>query len=102
VRFGDGQDPDFLDTLPLAGLRWAISTLPDTESNRLLLHALIEHGFAGEIAVVARDEQQGAERWRAGAPVILYPFRDAVDFAAANIIAMIERETGQDRPDASR
>jgi Kef-type K+ transport system membrane component KefB len=102
VRFGDGQDPDFLDTLPLAGLRWAISTLPDTDSNRVLIRALIGHGFSGEIAVVARDEQQGAELWRAGAPVILYPFRDAVDFAAANIIAMIERETEEARPEASR
>ena len=102
VRFGDGQDPDFLDTLPLARLRWAISTLPETDSNRMLLRALIEHGFSGEIAVVARDEQQGTELWRAGTPVILYPFRDAVDFAAANIIAMIQRETEEARAEASR
>jgi hypothetical protein len=68
----------------------------------VLIRALIGHGFSGELAVVARDEQQGAELWRAGAPVILYPFRDAVDFAAANIIAMIERETEEARPEASR
>jgi Kef-type K+ transport system membrane component KefB len=97
VRFGDGQDPDFLDTLPLAGLRWAISTLPDIESNRMLLRALVEHGFSGEIAVVARDEHQGAELWRAGTPVILYPFRDAVDFAAANIAAMTQQDAGTDQ-----
>jgi Kef-type K+ transport system membrane component KefB len=92
ARFGDAPDPAFLDTLPLGGLRWVISTLPDVESNRMLLHALLEHGFKGEIAVVARDEAQGAELWRLGVPIILYPFRDAVDFATDNIISMMRRQ----------
>jgi len=102
VRFGDAQDPDFLDTLPLAGMRWAISTLPDSDSNRALMHALLQHGFSGEIVVVARDEQQGAELWLAGAPVILYPFRDAVDFAAANLIAIMQRQSAGGRPAADQ
>jgi hypothetical protein len=34
----------------------------------------------------------GAELWRLGVPVILYPFRDAVDFATDNIIAMMRRQ----------
>ncbi|MGD8276126.1 MAG: cation:proton antiporter [Thiohalocapsa sp.] len=97
VRFGDGHDAAFLETLPLAGLRWVISTLPDLESNRALLHALMEYGFQGEIAIVARDEQQGAELWRLGVPVILYPFRDAVDFAADNILAALRRQEGVGR-----
>jgi hypothetical protein len=88
VCFGDGHDPAFLDTLPLDGLQWVISTLPDIESNRTLLYALAARRFSGEIAVVARDEARGAKLWRAGAPIILYPFRDAVDFAADNIIAI--------------
>jgi len=100
VRFGDGHDPAFLDTLPLCGVRWVISTLPDLESNRSLLDALVGHGFSGEIAIVARDETQGAELWRLGAPIILYPFRDAVDFATENIIAMIGRQ-GARQPSAS-
>jgi Kef-type K+ transport system membrane component KefB len=94
VRFGDGHDPAFLDTLPLGGLRWVISTLPDLESNRSLLHALMEQDFRGEIAAVARDEEQGAELWRLGVPIILYPFRDAVDFAIDNILATIRRGDG--------
>jgi Trk K+ transport system NAD-binding subunit len=102
VRFGDGQDPDFLDTLPLTGLRWVISTLPDSASNRVLLQGLVQHGYVGEIAVVARDEAQGAELWRAGVPVILYPFRDAVDFAATNIIAVMTREAAGPAPAADR
>ncbi|NBC46702.1 MAG: sodium:proton exchanger [Gammaproteobacteria bacterium] len=94
--FGDGHDPAFLDALPLDGLQWVISTLPDIESNRMLLHALAERRFSGEIAVVARDEARGAKLWRAGAPIILYPFRDAVDFAADNIIAIHRKRVGVD------
>jgi hypothetical protein len=89
VRFGDGQDPDFLESLPLEGVPWAVSTLPDLESNRALLHALAERRFAGEIAVVARDEAQGTALKRAGAPTVLYPFRDAVDFTAEHLADLI-------------
>jgi hypothetical protein len=95
VRFGDGHDPEFLETLPLDGLEWVISTLPDVDSNRVLLYTLAERRFAGEIAVVARDESQGAQLWQIGAPVILYPFRDAVDFAAENILSIVRRSTNQ-------
>ena len=91
VRFGDGQDPAFLDSLPLDGVRWAISTLPDLDSNRALLYGLTERPFNGEIAIVARDEAQGAALWRLGTPIVLYPFRDAVDFT-------VEQLTGLMRP----
>ncbi len=91
VRYGDGHDAAFLDGLPLADLSWVISTLPDIESNRALLHALAARGFAGDVAIVARDEEQGAQLWRAGAPIVLYAFRDAADFAAENIIGMMSR-----------
>jgi Trk K+ transport system NAD-binding subunit len=92
VRFGDGHDPAFLDSLPSSALAWTISTLPDLESNRMLLYALAERRFSGEIAIVARDEAQGTRLWQIGAPVILYPFRDAVDFAAENILTIMRRQ----------
>jgi len=92
VRFGDGQDPDFLESLPLEGTPWVISTLPDLESNRALLHALKARGYAGEVAIVARDEAQGAALKRLGAPTVLYPFRDAVDFTVEHLASLIRPE----------
>jgi len=89
VRFGDGQDPDFLESLPLDYTPWAISTMPDLESTRGLLHALRERHYGGEIAVVARDETQGLELKRIGSPIVLYPFRDAVDFTAEHLAVLI-------------
>ena len=90
VSFGDGQDADFLESLPLTGVSWAVSTLPDLASNRALLHALTVRGFAGEVAFVARDDVQGALLKRAGAPTVLYPFRDAVDFSVENLATLIK------------
>jgi len=92
VRFGDGQDADFLESLPLEGVPWAVSTLPDLESNRVLLHALATRGFAGELAIVARDDAQGAALKRAGAPTVLYPYRDAVDFTVEHLADLIRKE----------
>ena len=92
VRFGDGQDSDFLDNLPLEGVPRVVSTLPDLESNRALLHALTQRRFGGEIAIVARDEAQGAALKRAGAPTVFYPLRDAMDFTAEHLTALIRSE----------
>jgi Kef-type K+ transport system membrane component KefB len=91
MRFGDSQNPDFLESLPLNNAAWAVSTLPDLESNRALLHALAERRFGGEVAIVARDEAQGRALKLIGAPTVLYPFRDAVDFTVENISALIRQ-----------
>ena len=92
VRYGDGIDAAFLDSLPLAPATWVVSSLPDLDSNRNLLRALREHGFAGEIAIVARDEAQGMALKQYGAPTVLYPLRNAVDYVVESLTAIIRQE----------
>jgi hypothetical protein len=70
---------------------WIISTLPDLDSNRHLLRVLAQRDLAGEIAIVARDDAQGAALKRAGAPVVLYPVRNAVDYVAGQIGQWLEQ-----------
>jgi hypothetical protein len=41
---------------------------------------------------VARDEAQGAALKRIGVPTVLYPFRDAVDFAVEHLGTLIRSE----------
>jgi len=86
VRFGDGEDPEFLESLSLRDARWVVSTLPQWESNRALLHALQAAGYPGEVAAVVRDAEharllatQGGVHW------ILNPFDDAADHAAREL-----------------
>ncbi len=89
VRFGDGEDPAFLESLPLNQAQWVISTLPSWDSNRSLLHALKEVGYAGQVAAVARDAPHRRQLEAAGVTRVLNPFDDAADHAARNLRAEI-------------
>ena len=89
VRYGDGIVSEFLESLPLKDTRWVVSTLPDLASNRDLLRGLRELHFTGEVAIVAREEFDGAALKHLGAPTILYPMRNAVDYAVEALTAII-------------
>jgi Kef-type K+ transport system membrane component KefB len=89
VRYGDGIASEFLESLPLKDTRWVVSTLPDMVSNRDLLRGLRELHFTGEVAIVAREEFDGAALKRLGAPTILYPMRNAVDYAVEALTNLI-------------
>ncbi|MNC59206.1 hypothetical protein D3C75_1090010 [compost metagenome] len=97
MRFGDGEDPDFLESLPLRHATWVVTTFPQWESNRAFLHALQQAGFQGRVAGVVRDDQHGAALNAAGVARVLNPFSDAADFAARSFAAEIagNKETAQ-------
>ncbi len=96
VRYGDGIASEFLESLPLKDTRWVVSTLPDLASNRDLLRGLRELHFTGEVAIVAREEFDGAALKKLGAPTILYPMRNAVDYAVETLTALIRPQ--EDKP----
>jgi Kef-type K+ transport system membrane component KefB len=85
VLFGDGEDPDFLETLPLRQVRWVITTFPQWESNRALLHALQAVHYGGTIVGAVRDAAHGRALADAGVARIVNPFDDAADHAAARL-----------------
>ncbi|MBZ0069543.1 MAG: cation:proton antiporter [Thiobacillus sp.] len=89
ARFGDGEAPDYIETLPLADVPWVVSTLPDRSSNHALLNALSEHHYSGQIAIVARDEADAASLRTLGRVEIILPFNQAADFAALDLAARI-------------
>jgi Trk K+ transport system NAD-binding subunit len=93
VKFGDGQDQAFLDTLPIKGARWVIVTMTDLENNfRGLLH---EMNFSGKVAGVARDSVQTKSLELQGIDHIFNPFIDGADFAAQTIL----KDCGKQRRD---
>jgi Kef-type K+ transport system membrane component KefB len=91
VRFGDGEDPGFLETLPLAGAAWVVTTLPGAGADRALLSALRESGYAGRIAGVARNPGHTAALREAGVARIVNPYNDAADHAAAQLAEELSR-----------
>jgi Trk K+ transport system NAD-binding subunit len=92
VRYGDGVAAEFLESLPLAHVRWVVSTLPDLASNRDLMRGLRELHFTGEVAIVAREEIEGMAIKQLGAPTVLYPMRNAVDYAVESLAAIIRND----------
>ena len=92
VHFGDGEDPDFLESLPLQQARWVITTFPQWESNRALLHALQVARFGGRLAAAARDAAHARSLTEAGVQTILNPFDDAADHAADRLARDIRNQ----------
>ncbi len=90
VRFGDGTDSAFYDSLPLNEAGWVISTLPDLQSNKDLVRELKEHGYSGKLAIVARDSDDYEELKTLDVTTVLYPLTDAVDYAVEHLAGLVK------------
>ena len=89
VFFGDGEDPAFLETLPLAHVKWVVSSLHTRDANLALMHALKAVDFRGQVAAVARDASDKEQLETAGVARVFHPFDDAADYAASSLLAAI-------------
>jgi len=87
--FGDGMEAEFVASPPIAGVPWVVTTLPDLESIRGLMHALREHGYGGPLSVVARDDLAGLALETPGVPAVLYPVNNAADYALRMLADLI-------------
>lgn len=101
VAFGDATDPDFVEHLPLAGVRWVISAVPDhdigvsAEDPRMtLIQTLRARGYRGRIAIATTTPAAAARIDQAGVDLVLQPYQDAADRAAELILS------GEARPPA--
>ncbi len=86
--YGDVSDPEFIATLPLAGARWAVSTIRehgggvhDLDGRPVLIQALRDSGFQGAVAVTSTPELGGEALTALGADLVLDPFQDGADRA---------------------
>jgi Trk K+ transport system NAD-binding subunit len=77
VAYGDVEDPDLPEVLPLARCAWVVSSLRHADMNLGLVRALRTHGFEGRIAVAADREGDAVALRGGGADVVLLPLRDA-------------------------
>jgi Trk K+ transport system NAD-binding subunit len=86
VVYGDADDPDFPSTLPLSGVEWIISSLPQAALNLSLLHALKAYAYKGKTAFTAHNDQDAEMLKQAGVDRVLLPFIDAAKKAAQELI----------------
>ena len=93
VVYGDASDPELFDHVPLGNASWIVSTAPDLETSRVLLHHLRARGFRGRIAVACRTADEGDVLRLQGADVLLRPYADAAEQAADAITTAMDKLT---------
>ena len=88
AEFGEATDAEFLASLPLRNVRWAVSTIPvhltsvtHDDTRRAIVQGLRAAGFAGRIAVTSHRDADAEMLIAAGADLVLEPFQDAADRA---------------------
>jgi Kef-type K+ transport system membrane component KefB len=98
VIYGDATDPEFAAHLPLRGVKWVVSAVPEhqtgltrEEPRVALIQSLRLAGYAGRIAVAAQRSGDVPALHAAGADIVLLPFQDAADRAAQLILRGGER-----------
>ena len=83
VVYGDAEDIEFVETLPLDSVRWVVSTVANTAVNLTLLKAMQLRGHTGRVALTAHTDDEASVLDAAGADVVLQPFTDAADHVLA-------------------
>jgi len=88
VLFGDATDPEFISSLPLNNVKWAVSSIPvhkngvtHDDPRTALIHALHNSNFKGKIAVTSHQEEDQQQLLTSGIDLVLLPFQDAADQA---------------------
>ncbi len=77
IIYGDAEDPDLPEQLPLTRARWIISSLRDLEVNLHILSALQHHGFDGKIAMSSDSQDDEARLLASGADLVIRPLHVA-------------------------
>src|SRR5690606_3552442 len=90
VSYGDSEDPEILEHLPLAQAGWVISAIPGRDANLTLLKSLRQKGYGGKIVLTAHTEEDADYYRQAGADKVLWPFVDAAEQAADSLTATLE------------
>jgi len=58
VRYGDAEDPELLENLPLQQTRWVVNAIPGAESNLTLIKLLRDKGFPGNVVLTAHNQRE--------------------------------------------
>jgi hypothetical protein len=90
VYFGDAGDADFVETLPLQEVKWAVSALPDESVNTVLPEMLRKHGFSGGLSVAMRGMEDTDLLMAYDVDHLIRPYSDAADHAANHIMQSLD------------
>lgn len=72
-RYGDGSDSEFLNELNFSKVKMVISTIPDFDTNLLLINRVKEHNDKAIIIAVSTDIDKSMELYNNGATYVIMP-----------------------------
>jgi len=88
VIYGDACDQEFIGGLPLLGVKWVVSAMPQhdlgvthEDPRMVLIDGLKIQGYTGKIAVSSQHTHDVNILKDKGADLVLLPFYDAADRA---------------------
>ncbi|HOS43875.1 MAG TPA: NAD-binding protein, partial [Armatimonadota bacterium] len=96
--FGDAEDPEFTETLPLATAPWVVSSIRDARLNGALARAVRHGGYQGNLAVAAGDREEGEDVLREMPGLLFVPFEDAA-VQAVDMLVLTEDSIARDTMD---
>jgi Kef-type K+ transport system membrane component KefB/Trk K+ transport system NAD-binding subunit len=85
VLYGDMEDPDILEQLPLNKAHWVVSTVRVRELNMTFLQELHSIGYTGKVAFTASSEEEAKSYEKAGVHVVFRPYKDAAEQATDSL-----------------
>lgn len=92
ARYGDASDDDFLETLQIERSKLIISTIPDFDTNALLLERYRKTNQRGVIIVIAQHLYEADELYKRGASYVMMPHH-----MGGNYVAMLIEKYGADQ-----
>jgi Trk K+ transport system NAD-binding subunit len=72
-QYGDASDPDLLDDLKISQAELVVSTIPDLETNLIILSCAKRNKDAPLVMVVAHRITNALELYKAGADYVVLP-----------------------------
>jgi Kef-type K+ transport system membrane component KefB len=92
IRYGDAGDEDFLDTLHVDRTKLIVSTIPDFETNELILDHYRKKNSNGIAIVIAQHLYEAQALYKNGASYVMMPHH-----MGGNYIAMLVGKYGANR-----
>lgn len=92
--YGDSYDADLLEDLPLDKIHLAISTIPDFETNTLLIESIRMKNDKAIIIVRAHQIEEALELYEKGASYVLTPHFLGGEYVAKMITELEVKKMG--------
>lgn len=85
TQYGDLEDPDIAEQLPLKNTQFVISSIPDLPANLALLKSMQGAAYSGNTIVTAHHSESAGVLQAHGAYRVLMPFHDAAEMIGEKI-----------------